>query len=167
MWWFRAAAIFSIVIVMAGCGFQSLYGESSTQDVDGDLAAIKITLIADRIAQQLHNTLQDGLNPRGKPARPLYTLQVKLIESIEEPAIRKDETATRSNLSLRADFELLATSDGAVLVSGISLSTTSYNILSSEFATLSALADARRRGVRVLGNDIKTRLSLYFKSHRG
>jgi LPS-assembly lipoprotein len=167
MWWFRAAALFPVAIIMAGCGFESLYGESSTQDVDGDLAAIEITLIADRIGQQLHNTLRDGLNPRGKPVRPLYTLQVELDESIEELAIRKDETATRANLSLRANFDLLATSDGAVLVSGSSLSTTSYNILSSEFATLSALADARRRGVRALGNDIKTRLSLFFKSNRG
>jgi len=134
--------------------------------VDGDLAAIKIGLISDRIGQQLYNELRDGLNPTGQPARPLYVLQVKLAESIEELAIRKDETATRANLYLRAEFKLLTAHDGAVLVIGQSRSTTSYNILSSEFATLSALADAQRRGVRVLGGDIKTRLGLYFKSTR-
>lgn len=167
MWWFRAALVGLIALGVASCGFRSLYGDSGSGSVDGNLASIKINLIADRIGQQLYNDLRDGLNPTGQPARPLYVLQVKLVESIEELAIRKDETATRSNLTLRADYDLVATSDRKVIVSGHSRSTTSYNILSSEFATLAALADARRRGVRVLGNDIRTRLGLYFKSTSG
>ena len=166
MWWCRAAATLTIALWLGGCGFQSLYGESGARSVDGNLAAIKIGLISDRVGQQLYNELRDGLNPTGQSARPLYVLQVELAESIEELAIRKDETATRANLSLHAEFKLLAAHDGAVLVSGQSRSTTSYNILSSEFATLSALADAQRRGVRVLGSDIKTRLGLYFGSKR-
>ena len=158
MWWCRAAAILSIALWLAGCGFQSLYGQSGARSVDVDLAAIKIDLISDRVGQQLYNELRDGLNPTGQPTRPLYVLHVKLIESIEELAIRK------ANLNLQAEFKLLGARDGAVLVFGHSRSTTSYNILSSEFATLSALADAQRRGVRVLGTDIKTRLGLYFKT---
>ena len=164
MWWCRAAAILSIALWLAGCGFQSLYGQSGARSVDVDLAAIKIDLISDWVGQQLYNELRDGLNPTGQPTKPLYVLHVKLIESIEELAIRKDETATRANLNLQAKFKLLGARDGAVLVFGHSRSTTSYNILSSEFATLSALADAQRRGVRVLGTDIKTRLGLYFKT---
>jgi LPS-assembly lipoprotein len=163
MWWFRSITIVAICFAIASCGFQSLYGESGNRRVEDTLATIKINLIPDRIGQQLYNELRDRLNARGQPAHPLYVLQVMLVESIEELAIRKDETATRANLTLRASYDLLASGDYTVVVSGHSLSTTSYNILSSEFATLSALADARRRGVRVLGNDIKTRLGLFFK----
>ena len=40
-------------------------------------------------------------------------------------------------------------------------SVNSYNILTSDFATLSAREDARKRAVRVLALDIKERLSVW------
>ncbi|MEE8188907.1 MAG: hypothetical protein V3T80_06840, partial [Kiloniellales bacterium] len=80
--------------------------------------------------------------------------------------IRKDETATRANLTLDAGFELRQIATGRVSFKGRSVITISYNILESRFGTLASRTDATRRATRELGNNIKTRVAL-FLSQRG
>ena len=76
--------------------------------------------------------------------------------------MRKDETATRANLTVFAKFSLLDARSNKPLMTGTSRSTNSYNILSSQFATLHSEADARRRALRELADDIRLRLGIYF-----
>ena len=40
-----------------------------------------------------------------------------------------------------------------------------YNVVDSQFATLSAERDAQERAAREVGEDIRTRLGLYFEQH--
>lgn len=167
MSWFRATALAVCLAILGGCGFQPLYGQRDRGSVAAELAAVKIKLIENRIGQQLHNFLLDRLNPRGKPATAIYDLIIKLKESKEELAIRKDETATRANLTLRAEYELRRAATGEILVEGFIRSVTSYNIVDSDFATLSAESDARERAVREISEDIKVRLGIYFSAAPG
>ena len=167
MSWFRATALAACLALLGGCGFQPLYGQRDRGSVAAELAAVKIKLIENRIGQQLHNFLLDRLNPRGKPATAIYDLIIELEESKEDLAIRKDETATRANLTLRAEYELRRVATGEILVEGFSRSVTSYNIVDSDFATLSAESDARKRAVREISEDIKVRLGIYFSAAPG
>ncbi len=162
-----AAGAAALAAGPGGCGFEPLYGRRSGSGSASDqLAAIRIAPIADRTGQLLYNELRDRLNPRGKPGAPLYVLMVTLIETREELAFRGDETATRANLQLRANYVLqraVSQGDGGetvVLTKGESRITTSYDILESQYATLASIDDARARAVQVLGDDIQARLAV-------
>jgi len=151
-----------LIVALAGCGFQPLYGRKAEGGAAEDLAAVKIALIEDRAGQQLRNFLLDRLNPGGEPAEERYTLSVVLDEARQELAIRKDETATRANLVVSARYQLSDTPTGSVLFKATSTVTTSFNIVQSDFATVSAETDARRRAAREISDEIRSRLALFF-----
>ncbi len=164
---FRTLAPLFVVLLLGACGFRSLYGTDATGDAPGELATIKVKPIADRLGQQLHNSLLDLLNPRGRPANPRYLLTVGLKQNIQRLAIEKDAFATRANLRLLAKFSLQDSDSREIVLSGRSLVVSSYNILDSEFATLMAEKDAKARAARELAYDIRTRLAAFFVRQGG
>jgi LPS-assembly lipoprotein len=148
---------------LAGCGFQPLHAQRADESsVAMDLASVRIDPLRDRVGQQMHNFLRDRLNPRGQPVSPNYRLQVQLTERLSELGVRRDETATRANLRMDADFQLVDLNGEKAVFSGRSSSTTSYDILDNPFATTVSEGDARDRALRELADDIQTRLALYF-----
>ena len=78
-------------------------------------------------------------------------------------AVQKTEIATRANLSFTAKFGLTRRGQAATLLSGQSSSVTSYNILTSEFATLVAERNARDRAVRELSMEITNQLAIFLQ----
>jgi len=151
---------------LGGCGFQPLYGKQSPQDntvsVSSSLAAVRVEPLRDRVGQKMHNLMRDRINPQGQPTAPNYSLRIELAESVTEAGVRKDETATRANLRLQAQFTLVSVADGSELTSGKSVSTTSYDILGAPFATTVSVDDARDRALAEIANDIQRRLAVYF-----
>lgn len=180
MWWSRQGhgprisgavailALAAILFSLQGCGFQPLYGgrDDPGGAVTTEMADILVMPIADRTGQQMHNMLRDNLTPLGQPAEPQYGLRVRLIETTEDLGIRKDATATRANLTMRADYNLIDWQDKSVLFEGRSSSTNSYDILDSEYATQVAEEDARKRALQQLSEEMKIRLAIYFKAAR-
>ena len=156
----------ALLIGLGACGFRPLYSERHNAGVTAELAATRIDLIADRTGQKLHNFLLDRLNPKGLAAQPRYGLKIKVLTRRSELGIRKDETATRANLTLTARYTLRDWRTRRTLYQGSSSSTNSYNILKSDFATLSALNDVTTRAARELSEKIKTRLSIFFSQAR-
>lgn len=149
---------------LAACGFQPLYGRKGTQNSSAaaEMAAVRVDPLRDRVGQQLHNFLRDRLNPDGQPVSPSYRLTVALVETTTELGVQRDETASRANLRLDADFALLDSAGEQQLFRGRSSSTTSYDILRNPFATTVSEEDARERALREVADDIQTRLALYF-----
>ena len=154
------AAAGMMMLALAGCGFQPIHGERSAASGAG-LAQFDIALIADRTGQMMRNELLKQMQPRGAVRAPRFGLRVTLTEALSDLAIRKDDVATRANLTLIAEFSVVDRADGSHMFAGRSRSVNSYNILTSDFATLSARADARRRAIRQLALDIKERLSVW------
>ncbi|MDE0540239.1 MAG: LPS assembly lipoprotein LptE [Rhodospirillales bacterium] len=153
---------------LAACGFQPLYGDSAPAGVRADLAAVEVGLIEDRIGQQMRNELVRRFHPDGRARNPSYRLQVKLSVDKRDLALQKSEIATRASLRITATYALRKNMDGKQLIQGTTRITTSYDILRSDFATLAAEADARRRGVRELADEITNRLAAYLQySKRG
>jgi len=155
-----------ICLTLSGCGFQPLYGrgEATGGAVTDEMAGILIFPIADRTGQQMHNLLRDRLTPLGQPAEPQFGLRVRLTETLEDLGIREDATATRANLTMKAEYSLVDWQDKNVLFKGRSSSTNSYDILDSQFATQVAEADARERALQQLSDEVKVRVAVYFKS---
>ncbi|NNG05688.1 MAG: hypothetical protein HKM95_16520 [Inquilinus sp.] len=168
MWWPKAGTgrivlIAGAVLALAACGFRPLYADGGQDTAaSAELARIEVAVIPDRSGQILRADLIDGLSPRGRPARPLYRLEVTLRERQEELGIDKTDTAVRANLFITANFSLLPADGGEPLLDRRVGLITSYNILLDEFATLTAENDARERALRQIGSDIRTQLALYF-----
>ena len=159
------------LIILAGalgsCGFQPLYAERpGGRSVSSDLSEVRIAPISDRAGQMLRNELIDRLNPSGEPNPGKYTLIVTLSVSKQELGIRKDETATRANMLLSATFRLVEAESGAIVYRSGSSATTSYNIVESDYGTISAERDARQRGLILLADGIAIRVSAYFNRLR-
>ena len=162
MWSFRTLSVLVIMAALGGCGFQPLYGKRASGNAPAEFAKIRVEPIKDRIGQMLHNHLLTALNPKGRPGNPQYLLDTQISESFPSLGVRKSGFDTRANLKANANFSLRGTGGGKVLFSGTSAITVSYNILDSDFATLSAKKDARVRAVRELSDDIRIRLGVYF-----
>lgn len=162
-----APALLGVLVLVSACGFRPLYGEQPAGEVSADLSQVEIALISDRSGQILHNFLRDRINPRGRPVEPTHRLSVNLTESFQELGIRKDETATRVNFRAEARYSLVELDEVTEPVVADRLrSITSYNIVESEFATISARDDARERALRLLADKIATQVAVYFNRER-
>ena len=167
MSWFEKAPILALIGLLAACGFHPLYGRpAGDAGVTPQLAQIFIEPIADRIGQVLHNQLRDRLTPNGVPLQPRYRLNVGLDFAKSPVAVQKDESVTRLNLTVRARYVLADARNGTTVSSGTTRSVAAFNVVRSDFATLSAERDAERRAVRDVGDEISTRLAVFFARGR-
>jgi len=148
---------------LAGCGFQPLYGDlGGYGPVSQQLAAIDVGVIADREGQLMRTYLIERLNPNGRPVEPSYDLDVVLAETQRDLGVREDDTSTRGNLTIEAEFVLTDLAGDEIVYSDTARTITSYNILDDQFATLIAERDARDRAIRATAEQIRTLLSLHF-----
>jgi LPS-assembly lipoprotein len=162
----RRLFVFATLAALAGCGFQPMYAERATGSVNDDLQAVRIAPLPQRSGQILHNYLRDDINPYGQPATPAYELRIGLAETTDDSGIRRDETASREIITMRAAFELVDLRADAVVFQGQARTSTAYNILDDRFASIISADDARDRALRELSADIKLRLAAYFSARR-
>jgi LPS-assembly lipoprotein len=149
------------LLVLSACGFEPLYRTADRgAETEQLLNRIEVPPIADRLGQLVRTVLNDRLKPRAAP-QPLYAVVVTLTESTQGLAVRRDASATRANLIVNATFTLSDISGGENLLSGKIRSVNGYDILTSDFATLAAEKDARRRGARDVADAIFDRLAIY------
>jgi LPS-assembly lipoprotein len=165
MSWSRAVLLAGL-LALAGCGYHPLYGPvgdaPNAPNVQAQLEAIHIVPSADRTGQIFYNSLRDRLNPRGVPSKARYDLTVNLREEQLELLLQQDETASRSNITIYADYVLKVAGRNQVLLQGTARSRTAYNVLNSEYATRTAAGDARARSATDLAESIRERLGIYF-----
>jgi LPS-assembly lipoprotein len=162
-----AACVALLLLALAGCGYQPLYGTTDKGSTVDDLALVNVKPVRDRAGQEMHNYLRDSLNPTGRPgAMARYDLDIDLTEAREALAIRTDETATRYNLNQTATFQLRDLDTGRIVLSGSSKAAVSYNVLRNDFNNVVAENDARRRGVQEIADDIRMRLAAYLNARR-
>jgi LPS-assembly lipoprotein len=160
-------ALFAVLGGLTACGFHPLYGDKSVTAVSSkELAAVQIDLIKDREGQMLRNELLDRFQPAGPAPQALYGLSIGLASQKVGLAILPDETGTRANLIMSANYSVRDLTNGGVLFKGTSRSIVGYNILDSEFATTSSETDAYRRAVYDLSEQITTRVSLVLANHK-
>ena len=134
--------------LLPGCGYQPLYGANTP-------AAQQLPLV------QINNILIDKFYRDGRPASPEYTLDISLVPNVYKLGIALDDSATRAELNLVANYTL-RNMQGAAVLSGTTTSVTNFNILSSQYATLIGERDAYDRSVVQVSEDITRRVSLFF-----
>ena len=163
------ALAFASLLVLNACGWQPLYGkvDSTGGNAAPQLATVHILPIADRTGQNLYNELRDRMNPSGSPSNPHYDLVINLQERSTQLLILQDQTASRTDLTLTATFQLYQRGNAKPVLQGTSRATTSYDLLNDEFATIQSTNDARRRGALTLADDIATQLAVFLSQPNG
>lgn len=151
-----------VAALLGGCGLQPIYAAPYRAAVQPELAAIEVGSQPGSRGAYFRNYLLDELNPDGITTPPEYDLEVRLRQQDNALAIQLDNSATRYNLILGADFALRRRSDGEVLYQSATRRVVSYNVRGDPFASLIAEQDAERRAAREVARQIRTMLSLYF-----
>ncbi len=155
------------VCALSACGYSPLYGTTSTSPgLASTLQSVEIKPINDRVGQMTRTALKQRFSPTAHSTHKLYALDVKLSENISTLAVEKDASATRGNLKLSASYVLSRKADGLQLNSGSVTGVSSYNIISSDFATESAKNNARKRAIEFVADRIRTQVSTYFQAHK-
>ena len=158
-------AVLGLSLILGACGYRPLYGQQSgtsgSSNTVAALAQIDVKPIENRSGQKMRTALQRRLSPKGRSSS-LYYLSVELSEGISDLAIDRTAFATRANLSLTAQYQLIRNADGLKMNVGSLTAVSSYNVLTSDFATHAAQTDARSRAIETLAEDIHAHLAIYF-----
>lgn len=175
----KSFMIMTLALFVGGCGFQPLYGdptafggdELSANVVDElNQISVQISVGEDRdgrgsglVGFEARNQLIDLLGTASEGASK-YTLRVRLRGVRRGLAVQSDASVTRFNYLLRGRYQLLDNASGQNLLSGQTRAFSAYNVVDSEFATVTARRDAESRAARNIAEDVKLQLAIYFKS---
>jgi len=145
--------------VLAGCGFQPLYGSKSQSVLATDvpLNRVRIGLIEDREGQILRNLLIDRFQPDGSNR---YALSTKLSVVEEDLGVAEDSTTTRSRVIVTAAFVL---SYGEKKHQFTARSAGSFSTVQSDYGTLVARQNATERSLRDIADEAKLRISAFLR----
>lgn len=152
--------IFIICLCLAGCGWQAVYHQPS-DNTRHQLAAIDIAPMRDRIGQEIRSALIDRVAPYPNQT-PRYRLIATWQHALTDLGLQSDNTATLKKYTLSIDYTLVDLTTGAVALQDNARASTSYNILESEYANLTAEKDAGARLAIELAEAIRLRLGVYF-----
>jgi LPS-assembly lipoprotein len=167
--WSRRGILQTLVLAgafaaLAGCGFQPMYGRASVNNagtsVDNQMAGIRISSIANRQGQQLHNALRDRFNPLGQPSGGGYSLDVSLTVRSYGALSKRDLSATRRNVEMNAFYSLRDLS-GNVVMTDRSVITTGYDEFDDPLNDISSYEDTIRRSTLQIADQIRTRVAVF------
>jgi len=145
--------------MLAGCQLQPLYSGGSGGPVASTLSSVTIAPIEGQVGWLVYNKLRDRLDGSGGTAR--YRLNVELDDNIVGLGIRGDRAVTRERRSLRARYQLVDVSTGAVVLDATAGSDAGIDVVSSEYATVAAEQTAAERLSEVVADQIVARLALF------
>jgi LPS-assembly lipoprotein len=140
-------------LVLAACGFAPAYapGGAATR-LRG---TVRVQDPTDKNAFDLVERLEERL---GRPESPLYDLAYTITTEAVGVGITTENQITRFNLKGVIDFSLTDRATGARVAGGRVQSFTAYSATGSTVAGLAAEEDAAYRLMRILADQIVTRL---------
>ena len=167
MSWFKPAAAIAACFLLAGCGFQPLYGQGGRSDpLAAQLASIKVMQITEHYGQVMTNDLHDGLNPNALRITPVYQLDVALTDHNYQFATRADGTPSRSALSITANWILRRIGDNQIVAHGVIKSSAGYDVLDNDYANVVSGTNGELRAVRDLSDQIQTSIATYLQTQQ-
>ena len=148
------------VVALSGCQLRPLYAGGSAGTVATTLSSVTVAPIPGQVGWLVYNKLKDRLAASGT-AEARYRLNVELDDDIVGLGIRGDRAVTRERRSLRARYQLIDISTGAVVLDATAGSDAGIDVVSSEYATVAAEQTAAERLSEVVADQIVTRLGLF------
>jgi LPS-assembly lipoprotein len=155
----RALLVIAL-LTLSACGFRPLYeAGGSSAAMQSHLSGIEVAPIADRLGQVMRNRLLERLNVGSAPE---YRLSVVLTQTTEGYGIRPDAAVTQEQLTLTATVIFAKLGEEELIFSEDMRARTSYDLVLSDFASVTQREDSARRLALELAERIHRRLALYF-----
>jgi LPS-assembly lipoprotein len=158
--WTALALLWSLPPALGGCGLQPMYAGGGSGEVAQGLAAVDVAPIEGQAGWLVRNALRDRLARNGNEGSTRYRLDVLLDDQLEGLGLLTDETIGRERRTLRARYQLVDLSSGAILVDATAGSDAGIDVVSSEYATIAAEQTALENLAREVADRIVTRLTL-------
>ena len=135
---------------LAGCGFTPLYAQGAAGT---DASRIAVHTPDDRLGYRLREQLEDALAVN-RSAAPLRRLDLK-VESARRPLGRRiDDTASRYELTVRAEWTLTPLAGGEAMT-GVETATVTYAAADQPYAAIAAQQDGEDRAAADLARLIR------------
>ncbi|MCB2074194.1 MAG: hypothetical protein H6917_05280 [Novosphingobium sp.] len=138
-----------------------MYAGGGSGAVAQGLAAIDVSAIEGRAGWLVRNALVDRLgvaNSSGASAR--YRLDIRLDDKLEGYALLSDDTIGRERRTLRARYQLVDLASGDIVLDATAGSDAGIDVVSSEYATISAEQTALENLARDVADRIVTNVAL-------
>jgi LPS-assembly lipoprotein len=149
-------------LALAACGFRPLYG-----DLNGgpgiDMSSIYVRPIPERTGYVLRNDLLDLFDAMGNADGAKYRLEIELKTEKVPLGFLENAQITRYNFYLTAKYALVSVADNKAVKLGTARTITSYNVVTSPYATVTAEKDAQDRAARDVAETIRTELAVYLR----
>jgi len=153
--------ILLLPIMLAACGLKPMYAGGGSGAVAQGLAAIDVPAIEGKAGWLVRNALIDRLGASGQGGvSPRYRLDVRLDDKLEGLGLLSDDTIARERRTLRARYQLVDVTSGAILVDATAGSDAGIDVVSSEYATIAAEQTALENLAKEVADQVVTRLSL-------
>jgi LPS-assembly lipoprotein len=164
----RTALLASALLMasaLSGCGLHPLYAGGGNGAIARGLAAVDVSAIEGKNGWLMHNALVDqlGAGNAGGPVR--YRLDVRLDDKLEGSAVLSDDTVSRERRTLRARFQLVDNSSGAIVLDSTAGSDEGIDVVGSDYATIAAEQTALENLTREVANQIVTSVALHLRSN--
>lgn len=143
---FMRTTMLLLLFVLASCGFQPMYGNTSYRQA---LTGVTVADIKGREGQLFKQKLEDQINPAAEGSDRRYVFVSTLNIHKIAVAIDQNRRVSRYNIDITANYELKDASGKTVHKDKLH-ALTSLNVVPSEFATYVAEQDATDRALSEL-----------------
>ncbi|MCB2130680.1 MAG: hypothetical protein KDE03_16845 [Rhodobacteraceae bacterium] len=157
----RTVLALLLAVSVGGCGFQPAYGPGSP--ARGLFDNVAIDAPTDKNGFDLVERLEERL---GRPKQPDYLLSYRIETRSEGLAIAPDNAIIRYQVTAKIKFGLKDNETGMIVSDGVVSSFTAYSASGTSVATASSEADAYTRLMRLLADQIATRIIADLSSGR-
>ena len=152
-----------LALALSGCGLQPMYAGGGNGVVAQGLAGIDVPAIEGRAGWLVRNALNDRLTAGGSSGAARYRLDVRLDDKLEGLGLLSDDTIGRERRTLRARYQLVDLSSGAILLDATAGADAGIDVVSSEYATIAAENRALENLSHEVTDRIVTQLALHLR----
>lgn len=145
------------VLLLSACGFQPMYG-SALNGGGPAIGNVQISQIQGKAGHVLHTELERILSVE-RASGPPSRLDIAVRESVARLGIRLDESATRAELRLTANY-VWTSPDGQRVTRGSLDQVVVYQIPDQAFGEIAAQDDARERAAETLAQRFRQELAM-------
>jgi LPS-assembly lipoprotein len=147
----------SLTLWLAACGFQPMYAPAGSA---GGVAIgpVEVAQIDGKAGHVLKTELDRILSVENNGAAPAL-LEITLQEQVTPIGIRRDESATRAELRLIANY-VLTPADRSRVMRGSVFTVVNYDIPTAAFGEITAQDDARERAAETMAQRFRAELAL-------
>lgn len=143
---------------LAACGLQPMYADGASGAVVHNIGAVTISPIEGKAGYLVRNALADRLGAAGT-STPRYRLDVRLDEKLTGMIVQSDDSVSRERRVMRARYQLVDLSTGAIMLDSTADADAGIDIVSSEYAVIAAEQTAQENLGQDIANQIVTRVA--------